>query len=143
MIDYWFNPSIQSLTWLLFCSSCYIFLEKCQILNWCIVSFSFSLCFLICECLSVVIWSTVTPFFLKNLSHLINPTFSILLEFLASVTWVMVIAAILLVIWSMKEYVKYLTLCLGLSHLLSPLRWHEPCSFKWFNIELFSLQYLS
>ena len=122
-----------------------ILLQKCQISNWCIVSFPFSLlCFLSFECLlSVVIWSTVTPFVLKNLSPFMNPTFSILLEFCPLSLWVMVIAAILLVIWSMKEYVKYLTLCLGLSHLLSPLRWHEPCSFKWFNIELFSLQYLS
>ena len=38
----------------------------------------------------------------SNLNPFINPTFSILLEFSTSVIWVMVIAAILLVIWSMK-----------------------------------------
>ena len=121
-----------------------ILLQKWQILNWCIVSFSLFLrYFLISECLSVVLWSTVTPFVLKNLSPYINPTFSTLLELLASVTWVMVIAAVLLIIWSMKVYVKNLALCLGLSHLPCLLRRPKPCSFNWFNIELFSLQYPS
>ena len=107
-----------------------ILLQKCQISNWCIVSFPFSImCFLI--------WSTVTPFVLKNLSPFM------MLELLDFLTWVMVIAAILLVIWSMKEHDKYLTLRPGLSQLPSLLRRHEPCSFNWFNIELFSLQYLS
>ena len=41
----------------------------------------------------------------------------------------------------MKEYVKYLALCPGLLQLPSPLRRHEPCSFNWFNIELFSLHH--
>ena len=65
-----------------------ILLQKWQILNWCIVSFSlFVRCFLISECLSVVIWSTVTPFVLKNLSPSINPTFSKLLEVLSLGLW--------------------------------------------------------
>ena len=99
-----------------------ILLQKCEISNWCIVSFSFSLMrFLICECLSVVTWSTVTSFVLKNLSPFINPKFSILLEFLASVTWVMVIAAILLEfdpwksmlsIWNYDRDCHTLCLCL-------------------------------
>ena len=43
----------------------------------------------------------------------------------------------------MKVYVKYLALCLGLSQLPPPLRRPKPCSFNWFNRELFSLQYFS
>ena len=119
-------------------------LQKYKKSIWCIVSFLFSLvCFLICECLSVVLWSTVTPFVLKNLSPFINLIFYILLELLASVSCVMVIASILLVIWTMKQYVKYLALRPGLWNLPFPPRRHEPSSFNWFNIELLSLQYLS
>ena len=108
-----------------------IIFQQCRISNWCIVSFSFSLrCFLFCEYLPIVIWSALAPFILKNLSPYIQFTFSTLLKFLAFFTWVMVKAAVLLAIRSMKDYVKYLSLCLGLSPLPSLLRQIEPCSFN-------------
>ena len=113
-----------------------ILLQKCQISNWCIVSFSFSLmCFLICECQFVVIWSTVTSFVLKNLSPLINPTFSVLLEFFGF-RHLGYVHSSNFISNSIHEKVS-------LSPLQSLLRQHEPCSFNWLNIELFSLQHLS
>ena len=64
----------------------------------------------------------ITPSSLTIDNVFLKPTFPILFEFPASVTWVKVNANILLELVSINEYVKYLALCLGLSNLPSPLK---------------------
>ena len=98
------------------------FLQTCQMSNWwLILGHSSFINFFICTCLSVVICFILISLASMPCKTFWKPYFSILFEFPHSVNYITDIATILLILCSKNVYAKYFALCLGLSHLLSPL----------------------
>ena len=99
-----------------------MFLQTCQMSNWwLILGCSSLISFFICTCLSVVICFILISLASMPCKTFWKPYFSILFEFPHSVNYITDIATILLILCSKNVYAKYFALCLGLSHLLSPL----------------------
>ena len=80
----------------------------------CLMNFRIYVCRLVVICSGIITWS------FKKANPFLNPIFSIWFEFPVSITCVEENTTILLVFLSIKEYVKYFVLWLGLSDQPSP-----------------------
>ena len=119
MIPDWlthFESILQDAFWLAFISFLFMFLTKFHMSNW---------------------WFMPSSFFSSwNICHvLINPFFSVWLEWSTSETWIRDITTILPVSLSINEYVKYFALCPGCH--IDHLRWGN--SYPFFSLPSKSL----
>ena len=120
------------------------FLQTYHISNWWLISLWFSVIhFLIWTGRYVVIWEIFISLFCISRNNFSKAYFSILFELPASVHWITTSPAILFDDWSRNECGRYLALCLGLSHLPSPLKQQIFSFFIAFNIPPCSFSHAS